>query len=39
MRVLRGTDVRLECKAQHDPTVAVTTTWLKNKQFLIIGWR
>uniref|UniRef100_A0A4W5LMY2 Neural cell adhesion molecule L1 n=1 Tax=Hucho hucho TaxID=62062 RepID=A0A4W5LMY2_9TELE len=36
MRVLRGTDVRLECKAQHDPTVAVTTTWLKNKQFLII---
>uniref|UniRef100_A0A8C8H6E6 Neurofascin n=1 Tax=Oncorhynchus tshawytscha TaxID=74940 RepID=A0A8C8H6E6_ONCTS len=32
MRVLRGTDVRLECKAQHDPTVAVTTTWLKNKQ-------
>ncbi|CAB1329841.1 unnamed protein product [Coregonus sp. 'balchen'] len=39
MRVLRGTDVRLECKAQHDPTVAITTTWLKNKQFLIIGWR
>uniref|UniRef100_A0A8C8GYS1 Neural cell adhesion molecule L1 n=1 Tax=Oncorhynchus tshawytscha TaxID=74940 RepID=A0A8C8GYS1_ONCTS len=37
MRVLRGTDVRLECKAQHDPTVAVTTTWLKNKQFLIIA--
>ncbi|CAB1336464.1 unnamed protein product, partial [Coregonus sp. 'balchen'] len=39
MRVLRGTDVRLECKAEHDPTVTVTTTWLKNKQFLIIGWR
>uniref|UniRef100_A0A8C7KMY0 Neurofascin n=1 Tax=Oncorhynchus kisutch TaxID=8019 RepID=A0A8C7KMY0_ONCKI len=39
MRVLRGTDVRLECKAEHDPTVTVTTTWMKNKQFLIIGWR
>uniref|UniRef100_A0A8C8J769 Neurofascin n=1 Tax=Oncorhynchus tshawytscha TaxID=74940 RepID=A0A8C8J769_ONCTS len=39
MRVLRGTDVRLECKAEHDPTVTVTSTWMKNKQFLIIGWR
>eukprot|EP00063_Salmo_salar_P017009 XP_013991844.1 PREDICTED: neurofascin-like isoform X2 [Salmo salar] len=39
MRVLRGTDVRLECKAEHDPTVTITTTWMKNKQFLIISWR
>uniref|UniRef100_A0A674CJW2 Neural cell adhesion molecule L1 n=1 Tax=Salmo trutta TaxID=8032 RepID=A0A674CJW2_SALTR len=39
MRVLRGTDVRLECKAEHDPTLTITTTWMKNKQFLIISWR
>uniref|UniRef100_A0A6Q2Y7K2 Neural cell adhesion molecule L1 n=1 Tax=Esox lucius TaxID=8010 RepID=A0A6Q2Y7K2_ESOLU len=32
MKVVRGTDVRFECKAKHDPTVSITTTWLKNKQ-------
>uniref|UniRef100_A0A6Q2X7D5 Neural cell adhesion molecule L1 n=1 Tax=Esox lucius TaxID=8010 RepID=A0A6Q2X7D5_ESOLU len=39
MKVVRGTDVRFECKAKHDPTVSITTTWLKNKQSLSIRWR
>ncbi|KAL1021027.1 hypothetical protein UPYG_G00007780 [Umbra pygmaea] len=37
--VVRGTDVRFDCTAEHDTTVDITTTWLKNKQFLYIGWR
>ncbi|KAJ8016747.1 hypothetical protein DPEC_G00010570 [Dallia pectoralis] len=39
MIVVRGTDVRFECKAKYDPTVTVTTNWLKNKQPVSIGWR
>ncbi|KAM6977591.1 neurofascin [Aplochiton taeniatus] len=39
MKVLRGSDVRFECAVKSDASVPVTTNWMKNKQFLIIGWR
>uniref|UniRef100_A0A3Q1BJ58 Neural cell adhesion molecule L1 n=1 Tax=Amphiprion ocellaris TaxID=80972 RepID=A0A3Q1BJ58_AMPOC len=32
MKVMRGTDVRLECGVKADITTPVTTNWLKNKK-------
>lgn len=39
MKVIRGTDVRFECGVKADPTTPVTTTWLKNKNEVSMGWR
>ena len=39
MRVLRGSDVRLECKEKHDVSLSITTTWMKNKALLTLSWR
>lgn len=39
MKVIRGTDVRFECGVKADATTPVTTTWMKNKKELSIGWR
>uniref|UniRef100_A0A667ZIU6 Neural cell adhesion molecule L1 n=1 Tax=Myripristis murdjan TaxID=586833 RepID=A0A667ZIU6_9TELE len=39
MKVLRGTDVRFECGVKHDVSTPVTTSWMKNKKFVTLGWR
>uniref|UniRef100_A0A3Q1BLN7 Neural cell adhesion molecule L1 n=1 Tax=Amphiprion ocellaris TaxID=80972 RepID=A0A3Q1BLN7_AMPOC len=39
MKVMRGTDVRLECGVKADITTPVTTNWLKNKKHVTLGWR
>uniref|UniRef100_A0A669C0X5 Neural cell adhesion molecule L1 n=1 Tax=Oreochromis niloticus TaxID=8128 RepID=A0A669C0X5_ORENI len=39
MKVMRATDVRLECGVKADVTTPITTTWLKNKKHLTLGWR
>ncbi|XP_072305202.1 neurofascin [Eucyclogobius newberryi] len=39
MKVIRGTDVRLECVVKYDATAAVTTTWMKEKRYVTLGWR
>ncbi|XP_077585794.1 neurofascin isoform X2 [Stigmatopora nigra] len=39
MRVIRGSDIRLECEVKADATTTVTTTWEKNKITVTLGWR
>ncbi|KAM3872001.1 neurofascin [Diretmus argenteus] len=39
MKVVRGSDVRLECGVKTDASSPVTTTWMKNKKSLTLGWR
>lgn len=39
MKVIRGTDVRLECAVKADATTPFTTTWIKNKKQISFGWR
>nr|XP_004546358.2 neurofascin [Maylandia zebra]XP_004546359.2 neurofascin [Maylandia zebra] len=39
MKVMRASDVRLECGVTADVTTPITTTWLKNKKHLTLGWR
>ena len=39
MKVMRGSDVRLECGVTADATTPVTTTWIKNKKEVSLGWR
>uniref|UniRef100_A0A672J3U8 Neurofascin n=1 Tax=Salarias fasciatus TaxID=181472 RepID=A0A672J3U8_SALFA len=39
MKVMRGTDVRFECGVKADATTPVTTTWIKNKRPVSLGWR
>uniref|UniRef100_A0A3B4VEW3 Neural cell adhesion molecule L1 n=1 Tax=Seriola dumerili TaxID=41447 RepID=A0A3B4VEW3_SERDU len=39
MKVIRGTDVRFECGVKADVTTPVTTTWMKDKKQLTLGWR
>uniref|UniRef100_A0A668UP33 Neural cell adhesion molecule L1 n=1 Tax=Oreochromis aureus TaxID=47969 RepID=A0A668UP33_OREAU len=39
MKVMRASDVRLECGVKADVTTPITTTWLKNKKHLTLGWR
>ncbi|KAF3697150.1 Neurofascin Precursor [Channa argus] len=38
-KVIRGTDVRFECGVQADVTTPVTTTWMKDKKLVPLGWR
>uniref|UniRef100_A0A3Q2WRR5 Neurofascin n=1 Tax=Haplochromis burtoni TaxID=8153 RepID=A0A3Q2WRR5_HAPBU len=38
-KVMRASDVRLECGVTADVTTPITTTWLKNKKHLTLGWR
>ncbi|KAF7667434.1 hypothetical protein LDENG_00060350 [Lucifuga dentata] len=39
MKVIRGTDVRFECGVKADATTPVTTTWMKDKKMVTLGWR
>uniref|UniRef100_A0A3Q1JAL4 Neurofascin n=1 Tax=Anabas testudineus TaxID=64144 RepID=A0A3Q1JAL4_ANATE len=39
MKVIRGSDVRFECGAKADVTTPVTTTWMKDKNQVTLGWR
>uniref|UniRef100_A0A8C5FYJ5 Neural cell adhesion molecule L1 n=1 Tax=Gouania willdenowi TaxID=441366 RepID=A0A8C5FYJ5_GOUWI len=39
MKVMRGTDVRLECVITADASTPVTTTWIKNRKQVTLGWR
>ncbi|TMS16265.1 Neurofascin [Larimichthys crocea] len=39
LKVIRGTDVRFECGVKADVTTPVTTTWLKGKKPVTLGWR
>ncbi|XP_043976684.1 neurofascin isoform X2 [Gambusia affinis] len=39
MKVLRGSDVRLECGVKADITTSITTTWMKNKKEAALSWR
>ncbi|XP_067448984.1 neurofascin isoform X2 [Thunnus thynnus] len=39
MKVIRGSDVRFECGVKADATTPITTTWMKDKKTLTIGWR
>ncbi|XP_054902290.1 neurofascin isoform X3 [Poeciliopsis prolifica] len=39
MKVLRGSDVRLECAVKADITTPITTTWMKNKKQAALSWR
>ncbi|MEQ2257967.1 hypothetical protein XENORESO_020563 [Xenotaenia resolanae] len=39
MKVMRGSDVRLECGVKADITTPVTTTWMKNKKQVALSWR
>ncbi|XP_071333017.1 neurofascin [Trachinotus anak] len=39
MKVIRGSDVRFECGVKADVTTPVTTTWMKDKKQLTLGWR
>ncbi|KAL7398325.1 hypothetical protein ABVT39_007876 [Epinephelus coioides] len=39
MKVMRGSDVRLECGVTSDVTTPVTTTWMKEKRHVTLGWR
>ncbi|XP_061629285.1 neurofascin isoform X2 [Phyllopteryx taeniolatus] len=39
MKVIRGSDVRLECGVKADATTPVTTTWRKDKETVTFGWR
>uniref|UniRef100_A0A672YDW3 Neurofascin n=1 Tax=Sphaeramia orbicularis TaxID=375764 RepID=A0A672YDW3_9TELE len=39
MKVIRGTDVRFDCGVKTDATTPVTTTWMKDKKQVTLGWR
>ncbi|KAM9786232.1 neurofascin [Neosynchiropus ocellatus] len=39
VKVIRGSDVRLECASTSDISVPVTTTWMKDKRRITLGWR
>ncbi|XP_076022370.1 neurofascin [Genypterus blacodes] len=39
LKVIRGTDVRFECGVKADVTTPVTTTWMKDKKVVSLGWR
>ncbi|XP_054631117.1 neurofascin isoform X4 [Dunckerocampus dactyliophorus] len=39
MKVIRGSDVRLECGVKADITTPITTTWMKDKTTVTLGWR
>uniref|UniRef100_A0A8D3A4X5 Neurofascin-like n=1 Tax=Scophthalmus maximus TaxID=52904 RepID=A0A8D3A4X5_SCOMX len=39
MKVIRGSDVRFECGVKADVSTPVTTTWMKDKKLLSLGWR
>ncbi|XP_023812528.1 neurofascin isoform X1 [Oryzias latipes] len=39
MKVIRGSDVRLECAVKADATTPFTTSWIKNKKQVTFGWR
>lgn len=39
MKVIRGTDVRFECGVKSDVTTPITTTWMKGKKLVTLGWR
>ncbi|XP_037629766.1 neurofascin isoform X1 [Sebastes umbrosus] len=39
MKVIRGSDVRFECGVKADVTTPVTTTWMKEKKHVSLGWR
>ncbi|XP_037832925.1 neurofascin isoform X3 [Kryptolebias marmoratus] len=39
MKVMRGSDVRLECGVKADATTPVTTSWMKNKKQVTLNWR
>ncbi|XP_014898788.1 neurofascin [Poecilia latipinna] len=39
MKVLRGSDVRLECGVKADITTPIKTTWMKNKNQAALSWR
>ncbi|TNN73527.1 Neurofascin [Liparis tanakae] len=39
MKVIRGSDVRFECGVKADITTPVTTTWMKGKKPVTLGWR
>ncbi|XP_060930792.1 neurofascin [Limanda limanda] len=39
MKVIRGTDVRFECGVKADSSTPVTTSWMKDKKLLSLGWR
>ncbi|XP_051913912.1 neurofascin isoform X2 [Hippocampus zosterae] len=39
MKVSRGGDVRLECGVKADATTPVTTTWMRDKKTVTLGWR
>ncbi|KAK2851707.1 hypothetical protein Q5P01_007983 [Channa striata] len=38
-KVIRGTDVRFNCVVQADVTTPFTTTWMKDKKLVPLGWR
>uniref|UniRef100_A0A096LY51 Neural cell adhesion molecule L1 n=1 Tax=Poecilia formosa TaxID=48698 RepID=A0A096LY51_POEFO len=38
MKVLRGSDVRLECGVKADITTPIKTTWMKNKNQAALSW-
>ncbi|XP_032438808.1 neurofascin isoform X3 [Xiphophorus hellerii] len=39
MKVLRGSDVRLECGVKPDTAASITTAWMKNKKQAALSWR
>lgn len=39
MKVVRGNDVRFDCGVKTDVTTPVTTTWMKDKKPVRLGWR
>ncbi|XP_015822712.1 neurofascin isoform X1 [Nothobranchius furzeri] len=39
MKVMRGSDVRLECGVKADITTPLTTTWVKNRKDVTFTWR
>uniref|UniRef100_A0A3B5M261 Neural cell adhesion molecule L1 n=1 Tax=Xiphophorus couchianus TaxID=32473 RepID=A0A3B5M261_9TELE len=38
MKVLRGSDVRLECGVKPDTAASITTAWMKNKKQAALSW-
>ncbi|XP_053279909.1 neurofascin [Pleuronectes platessa] len=39
MKVIRGSDVQFECGVKADSSTPVTTSWMKDKKLLSLGWR
>lgn len=39
MKVMRGSDVRLECGVKADATTPVMTSWMRNKKEVTLNWR